>query len=104
MTTRQLALNPFSVPVCDPTLVPNFVTTRHLVLDPVFVPNSVIPTFVTIHQINFVTIRHLVLDPLYVPILPIVVPRSEPHFRFHGHSSSRSEPKFQFSDCFVTSL
>ena len=38
-------------------------STRHLVLDPISVSDSVIPTFVTIRQINFATVRHLVLKP-----------------------------------------
>ena len=64
--------------------VPNFVTTRHLVLDPTSVPNSVFPTFVTIHHLvlnpilSFVTVRHLVLNPILSPAVPIVAPISVP--------------------------
>ena len=51
----------------------NFVTTRHLVLEPIVVPNSVIPTLATIRQLNFVTIRHPVLNPIFIPSVPTVV-------------------------------
>ena len=72
---RQLALDPISVPnSVVPTSVPNSLTIRHVVLDPIVVPNSVVPTSVTIRQLNFVTIRHLVLHPTFVPIVPLVVP------------------------------
>ena len=49
-----------------PTFVPNFVTTRHLVLDPISVPNSIVPTFVTI--------RHLVQNPIMVQVsVPVIL-------------------------------
>ena len=53
VTTRQLALDPISVPMVVPTNVPHLVTTRHLVLDPGCVPNAAVPTSVTIRQLNF---------------------------------------------------
>ena len=57
-------------------------TTRHLVLDPISAPNSLVPTFVTIRQLvlsqtfNSVLIRHLVVNPRLSSVIPIIAPIS----------------------------